>query len=166
MSGCLIGIDYGTKRIGIAVSDYRQFLASPLNNYQRNGIQADERYFKKLVAEYEPTGLVVGLPLHMNGSESQKSGEVRQFGQWLFRMTALPIAYHDERCTSVQAESLLLQAEMTSKQRKARLDKVAAQILLQAFLDLRRPPQPLTLDPVENTDDDTDEVAHDSTTDF
>ena len=84
--------------------------------------------------------LVIGLPLHMDGRESTKSREAREFGNWLHRITSLPIDYHDERCTSVQAESILLQAELTSKQRKARTDKVAAQILLQAFLDKRMPP--------------------------
>lgn len=135
--GRLLGIDFGTKRVGVAVSDTQQVLASPLNNYQRNGLQADERFFRQLAAEYEVAALVVGLPLHMSGDESGKCKEARAFGQWLQRITKLPVTFHDERFSSLQAEALLLQAEFTSRQRKARIDKVAAQILLQAFLDSR-----------------------------
>ena len=135
--GRLLGIDFGTKRVGVAVSDTQQVLASPLNNYQRNGLQADERFFRQLAAEWEVVGLVVGLPLHMSGDESGKCKEVRAFGQWLQRVTRLPITFYDERFSSLQAEALLMQAEFTARQRKARIDKVAAQILLQAFLDSR-----------------------------
>ena len=77
----------------------------------------------------------MGLPLHMNGSESQKSSEARQFAQWLSQITGLPHTFQDERLTSYQAESLLMTTDFTKKQRKERMDKLAAQILLQAWLD-------------------------------
>lgn len=136
-SGMLLGIDYGTRRVGVAVSDREQRFASPLHNHQRQGIQGDTRFFRKVQQEYRPSGLVVGLPLHMSGEESQKSGEAREFAKWLSEILQLPHTFQDERLTSWQAEKILLAAELSSRQRKERMDKLAAQILLQAWLDKR-----------------------------
>lgn len=133
--GMLLGIDYGTKRVGVAVTDREQRFASPLHNHQRQGRQGDERFFRRLQAEYRPVGLVVGLPLHMNGEESEKSREAREFAKWLSEVMGLPHAFQDERLTSWQAESMLLSAEFSKKQRKERMDKLAAQILLQTWLE-------------------------------
>lgn len=137
-NGMLFGIDFGTKRVGIAVSDREQRLASPLHIHQRQGIPGDTRLFRKLADEYRPAGLIVGLPLHMNGDESQKSAEARQFADWLGEILQLPHTFQDERLTSWQAEKLLLTAEFSSRQRKQKIDKLAAQILLQTWLDKRR----------------------------
>lgn len=139
LTGMVLGFDYGTKRLGIAVSDREQRFASPLYNHQRQGLQGDERFLRRVLLEYRPVGFVVGLPLHMNGDESEKSKEARQFAGWLTGLFGLPCEFQDERLTSWQAESLLLAAEMTRKQRKERMDKLAAQILLQGWLDHRRP---------------------------
>ena len=136
--GRLLGIDYGTKRVGVAVSDLFQKLASPLHNYQRNGIQADTRFFRNIAEEYEAVGLIVGLPLHLSGDESQKSVEAREYAAWLSDITGLPVEFQDERFSSAQAETLLLEANLTKKQRTVRMDKLAAQILLQSFLDARQ----------------------------
>lgn len=135
--GRLIGIDYGTKRVGVSISDLFQQIASPLYNYQRSGAQADAHFFASLAEEYEAVGLVVGLPVHMSGDESQKSREARNYAAWLSEVTSLPHEFQDERHSSSQAEALMLQAALTKKQRKARIDKLAAHILLQAFLDRR-----------------------------
>jgi len=135
--GRLFGIDYGTKRVGVAVSDVFQKISSPLHNYSRVSKRADEWFFQSLAAEYEIAGLVVGLPVHMSGDESEKSREARKYAAWLSRVTQLPIAFQDERYSSTRAEAMMLQANMTSKQRSARIDKLAAQILLQDFLDVR-----------------------------
>jgi len=135
--GRILGIDYGTKRVGVAVSDVFQQIASPLHNYQRNGQQADEHFFRNVAEEYESVGLVVGLPVHMSGDESQKSREARRYGAWLSKVTSLPVEFQDERFSSVKAEALMLQSALTKKQRKSRIDKLAAHILLQAFLDAR-----------------------------
>lgn len=135
--GVLLGIDYGTKRVGVAVSDREQKFSSPLHNLDRQGIQADARYFRRLTEEYRPVGIVVGLPIHLSGDESDKSREARRYADWLASVTGLPVAFQDERFTSFQAERLLLEAELTKKKRKARIDKLAAQILLQTYLDVR-----------------------------
>ena len=110
----------------------------------------DERFFRKVVEEYRPVGLVVGLPIHLSGDESEKSREARQYAKWLSNVTGLPFTFQDERFTSFQAEKLLMAAEMSKKKRKERMDKLAAQILLQSFLDARsaarHPPSQIGLD--------------------
>src|SRR5271168_1574847 len=134
-TGRLAGIDYGTVRIGIAISDARQTLASPYENYTRRSPQSDAEYFRRLAREEQVVQFVVGLPVHLSGRESQKSIEARAFGQWLTAETGLPVEFFDERFTSSEAEQFLGAAELTKKQRKARLDKLAAQIMLTAFLE-------------------------------
>lgn len=136
--GRLAGIDYGTVRIGIAVTDFEQRLASPYENYTRRGEQADARYFQRLAAEERIDRFIVGLPVHLSGSESQKSLEARRFGEWLAKITGRPVEFFDERYTSSEAERLLLEMQLTKKRRKEKLDKLAAQILLTAYLESSR----------------------------
>jgi putative holliday junction resolvase len=138
-SGRLAGIDFGTVRIGVAVTDREQRFASPLDNYTRRGDVADAAYFHRLVGEEQIVAFVIGLPVHLDGRESQKSTEARRFGGWLQEKTSLPVVFFDERFTSTEAEQLLLGAEFTKKKRKARLDKLAAQILLAAYLEAGKP---------------------------
>ena len=133
--GRIAGIDYGTVRIGIALTDARRQIASPHENYTRRGPQGDAQRFVRLVKEEDVKLFVVGLPVHLDGRESQKSQEARQFAQWLGKATGVPVELFDERFTSSQAEQLLLAAELTSKRRKARMDMLAAQILLTAYLE-------------------------------
>lgn len=135
--GRLAGIDFGTVRIGIAVTDPDQRLASPYGIYQRRNPAADVEYFRRLVREERIVGLVVGLPVYASGEESQKSAQARAFGGWLHDLTGLPVRFYDERYTSVLADQSLLEAQLTRKQRKARLDKVAAQLILAAYLESR-----------------------------
>jgi putative Holliday junction resolvase len=133
--GRIAGVDYGAVRIGVAISDPERRLASPLENYARRTPELDARRFKQLAGEEEIVLWVVGLPVHLDGRESQKSREARQFGQWLGDATGVPVAFFDERFTSHEAEELLLAAELTKKRRKKRLDMLAAQIMLSAYLE-------------------------------
>jgi putative Holliday junction resolvase len=137
-SGRLAGIDYGTVRIGVAITDPEQRLASPLENYTRRSPASDAAWFRQLAVQERIVGFVVGLPVFGSGDESPKSREARQFGQWLVESTGLPVRYFDERYTSAHAEALLIDADYTRKQRKQRLDKLAAQILLAAYLESSR----------------------------
>lgn len=134
-AGRVAAIDYGTVRIGVAVTDARRTLASPLENYTRRDLAADARHFRELAERERIVLFVVGLPVHLDGHESQKSLEARRFGDWLHVATDRPVEYFDERFTSAQAEQLLLAAELTKKRRKERLDKLAAQILLSSWLE-------------------------------
>lgn len=133
--GRLLGLDYGQKRVGIAVSTYEQNIASPLENYTRVNDGVDASALRQIADEYRIVGIVVGLPVHMSGDEGGQAHQARQFGAWVARETGLPVAFWDERFTSAIAEAELLSAGMTSKQRKARRDKLAAMYLLQSFLD-------------------------------
>ncbi|MCI0704617.1 MAG: Holliday junction resolvase RuvX [Planctomycetia bacterium] len=135
MSGVLLGIDYGTVRIGLAVCDPDRLIASPLETYTRKNQSEDAAFFTDVVKRTRAVGLVVGLPLHANGEESDKSREARNFGSWLAEVTKLPVVFWDERFTTSIAEDALLEAKLTKKKRKARVDRVAAQLILQAFLD-------------------------------
>ena len=138
-TGRLAGIDYGTVRIGVAVTDASRILASPLENYNRRSLDADADYFRRLTDQEQIVGFVIGLPVHSNGRESQKSTEARGFGQWLHEITGRPVTFYDERFTSLQADQLLNGAELTKKKRRKRLDKVAAQIILASFLESHSP---------------------------
>jgi putative Holliday junction resolvase len=141
-AGRLLGVDYGQVRVGLAVSDPDRKIAFPLDTYTRRKPEQDAAYFRTLAAEESVVGLVVGLPVHLDGREGQKAAEVRAFGTWLAGVTGLPVVYWDERFTTVEAESALWSAGLTHKQRKARRDRVAAQILLQAYLDAGCPAAP------------------------
>jgi putative Holliday junction resolvase len=134
-SGRIAGIDYGTVRIGIALSDPERSIASPFENYTRRNTELDAQRFKQLAKEEAVTLFVVGLPIHLNGRESPKSTEARQFGKWLTEVTGVPVVFFDERFTSTEAENLLLGADLTKKRRKKRLDMLAAQIMLTAYLE-------------------------------
>jgi putative Holliday junction resolvase len=137
-SGRIAGIDYGTVRIGVAVSDADRTIASPYENYTRRGPEQDARRFRRLVDEEGIVLFVVGLPVHLDGRESQKSAEAREFGAWLAGVTGVPVDFFDERFTTAEAEQFLLDAQLTSKRRKRRMDMLAAQIMLAAYLESRR----------------------------
>ena len=134
-NGRVAGIDYGHVRIGIAISDSRRTIASPLENYNSRGREQDARRFQRLVAEEDVVLFVVGLPIHLDGRESPKSQEARRFGKWLNEVTGVPVEFFDERFTSHEAEQFLMAAELTKKRRKKRMDMLAAQIMLRAYLE-------------------------------
>ena len=131
----MAGIDYGTVRIGVAVSDPDRQLASPYETYLRKSQTKDTEYFRRLVAEERIVRFVVGLPLHLSGDLSEKAEEVLRFGRWLSETTGIAVDYFDERYTSVEAERRLRDAKLTDKKRKERRDKLAAQILLAAYIE-------------------------------
>lgn len=133
--GRIAAVDYGTVRIGIALSNASRTLASPYEIYARRSPDRDAEYFQKLVKNEAIALFVVGLPVLGHGGESQKSIEAQSFGKWLTAQTGVAVEYFDERYTSVFAEQLLQEAGLTKKRRKERLDKLAAQILLTAYLE-------------------------------
>lgn len=140
-TGRLLGLDYGTHRVGAAISTPEQNLASPLENYTLRSDRLDAEWLAQLASDYRAVGLVVGLPVHLrSGDEGEKAREARAFGDWASDVTGLPVAFHDERLTTASAELLLMEAGFSKKQRAARLDKLAAQIMLQSFLDQRAKP--------------------------
>lgn len=131
----IAGIDYGTVRIGIAMADTEVGIASPYENYARRSKPLDAEYFATLAREERLGRFVVGLPVHLHGGESQKSTEARAFGQWLGEVTGVEVHYFDERFTTAEADEYLNAAKLTKKQRQARRDQLAAQIMLSAYLE-------------------------------
>lgn len=138
--GTLLAFDYGTVRVGLAVSDPDRIIASPLETYARKSEAADADHFARVATSHRAVGLVVGLPLHADGRESESSRQARAFGAWLAQATGLPVVFWDERFTTTLAEDALLGAKLTHKKRKERRDRVAAQMMLQAYLDAGCPP--------------------------
>lgn len=134
-TGVLLGVDFGTVRVGLAVSDPHRIIASPLETYTRRSEELDAAHYRRVALECKAVGLIVGLPLHADGRESAKSIEARAFGTWLTAVTGLPVVFWDERFTTSLAEDALLEARLTSKKRKDRRDRVAAQMILQNFID-------------------------------
>ncbi|MFH1108246.1 MAG: Holliday junction resolvase RuvX [Planctomycetota bacterium] len=133
-----LGIDHGTRRIGLAVSDPDATLASPLATIAASGRLSDQvAAVLSCAKEYDIGAFVVGLPLNMDDTEGDQAKTVRRFGAELGRASGKPVHYWDERLSSHAAEELLRPAELTRKKRKARLDRVAAQVILQGFLDAR-----------------------------
>jgi putative holliday junction resolvase len=146
--GRLLGVDHGTVRIGLAVTDPDRKIAFPLTTYAVRNREQDGRYFAQLIADERIAGIVVGLPVHTDGREGDRAKAARAFGTWLSEVTGRPVTYYDERFTTVQAEAALWDAGLTHKRRRERRDRVAAQMLLQAYLDAGCPeeqtPGPLT----------------------
>ncbi|MCR9199335.1 MAG: Holliday junction resolvase RuvX [Planctomycetaceae bacterium] len=132
--GCLLGIDFGTKRIGVAYCDALQLVATPLHNYRRGSLNDDEQFFQAVIRDYQIVGAVVGLPVHISGDESRKSRQARDFAAWLTRRTSLPVQFQDERYSSVQADAQMNAAGLSEKRRKDSIDMVAARIILDDFL--------------------------------
>jgi len=153
--GRIAGIDYGRVRIGIAITDPDRTLASPYENYTRRGLEADARHFRELVEQDRVVLFVVGLPVHLDGRESQISHEAREFGQWLVQVTGVPVEFFDERFSTSEAHELLKDAAMKHKRRKRKLDMLAAQVMLAAYLESHtkgtQPPGPLDDRPQHNS---------------
>jgi putative pre-16S rRNA nuclease len=131
----IAGVDYGTVRIGIALADTEVRIATPLANYTRRSDEMDAAYFRNLGNDEKIGRFIVGLPVHLDGRESQKSRESRAFGEWLAKTTGVPVQYFDERFTTAEADELLGETHLTKKQRKARRDQIAAQIMLTSYLE-------------------------------
>ena len=132
---CIAGIDYGTVRIGIALVDMEIPIATPFENYTRGTEEDDAKYFARLADQQDVVRFVVGLPVHLSGDDSTKSHEARQFGQWLGDLTCVPVEFFDDRFTTSFARQLMEGVGLTKKKRKARLDKLSAQLLLSAYLE-------------------------------
>ena len=138
--GRVLGIDWGESRIGLALSDELQILASPLETLTR---RAGKRFpmprFLELVGAHQPVGLVVGLPLTGEGEEGPAAAAARELAAGAARRTGLPGAFHAERFSTARALGIIREQGGSTRGRKGDVDALAAAILLQQFLDSRRP---------------------------
>lgn len=133
--GALAGLDLGTVTIGVAISDTRRQVASPFSVIKRVKFQADAAALLEMCQKREVVGLVLGLPLNMDGSRGPRVQSTEAFARNLEKLTALPITYWDERLSTVAAERVLLEADTSRKRRDQVIDQVAAGYILQGALD-------------------------------
>lgn len=133
--GKKIGLDVGDVRIGIAVSDMLGMIANARESYTRKGLEKDLRYFTNLAKAENADAFVLGLPKNMDGTEGERVEVTREFGDKLHEFSGLPVVYMDERLSTVAAERMLIQADVRRDKRKKVIDKVAACIILQNYLD-------------------------------
>ncbi len=137
-SGRVASIDFGSVRIGIAICDPDRILASPLEVHPAKNWRDDGDYFRSLVKLERIAGFVVGLPIHCDGGESQKSLECREFAKWLAEQTEIPVRLFDERFTTADANRRMADGGYTRAKKKQRVDAVAALVLLESFLEASR----------------------------
>jgi putative Holliday junction resolvase len=131
----LLGLDVGTKTVGVALSDVTRTIASGLATLARGKFSADARRLLELAQEHGVGGFVIGLPISLDGSEGPRAQATRAFARNLGRLTPLPILLWDERLTTAAAERSLLEADVSRRRRSQVIDKVAATLILQSALD-------------------------------
>lgn len=133
----VIGIDLGSTRVGIAVGDTETRLATPVEVLVRRGadLAADRRAIRDLVAEWEATQIVVGLPLSLDGTDGPAATAARAEAVEIERVTGVPVALHDERLSTVTAHHALREAGLSSRRRRSVVDAMAAAVILQDWLD-------------------------------
>ena len=134
----ILGLDFGSKTVGVAVSDGLLLTAQGVEIIERkdeNKLRKTCARIEELIAEYEITEIVLGLPKNMNNTEGERVEKTKAFGEMLERRTGLPVHYWDERLTTVAAEQILMESGVRRENRKAVIDKVAAGLILQGYLD-------------------------------
>ena len=134
----LIGIDVGTKTLGLALSDVGRSIATGLETIRRKKFTPDAAYLLDLARRYGVGGIVIGLPLNMDGSEGPRAQATRAFQRNLARMTALPMLFWDERLSTAAAERTLIEGDASRRRRAEVIDKMAATIILQTAMDRMR----------------------------
>ncbi|TFH11319.1 MAG: Holliday junction resolvase RuvX [Candidatus Atribacteria bacterium] len=143
----ILGIDYGRRRIGLAVSDEAAFLARPLDPYLRTrSLQKDLEHLARVAHEFDAETIVIGLPLNMDATKGEMALEVEGFTAQLQELTSARIVVSDERLTSAEAERVLLEGNVKRKDRKLLRDGLAATLILQGYLDSQRFPSEMTFD--------------------
>ena len=134
----ILGLDFGSKTVGVAVSDGLLLTAQGVETIERkdeNKLRKTCARIEELIAEYEITEIVLGLPKNMNNTEGERVEKTKAFGEMLERRTGLPVHYWDERLTTVAAEQILMESGVRRENREAVIDKVAAGLILQGYLD-------------------------------
>ena len=134
MNERIVALDVGDARIGVAVSDASRLIASPIDTIHRVGFGPDVKKVQEICRRYDTTLILSGLPLNLNGTEGPQAAKVRLFCQQLEKV-GLVVYYQDERLTTVTAENALLEENMHRAQRRQNVDKVAAAVILQQYLD-------------------------------
>lgn len=137
-TGALLGIDPGTKTLGLAVSDRTRLIATPLETIRREKFSLDAAHLLRVYDDNEVSGLIVGLPVNMDGSHGPRVQSVKDFCTNLLRLRDLPIFLWDERLSTMAVTRGMLEADISRKKRKENVDKLAASYILQGVLDRLR----------------------------
>jgi putative Holliday junction resolvase len=135
----VFGLDVGTRTVGVALSDPLGITAQALTTVRRTGLRADLAALRQLAHAHDVTRAVIGLPLNMDGSEGPSAARSRAFGDALARALDLPVEYWDERLSTVAAQRALREGDVSRERRREVVDQVAAALILQGWLDARRP---------------------------
>ena len=142
-SGRILGIDFGSKRIGLAMSDPFQLVASTLKTLVSKNMSEVAQNILEITRQYQIKAVVIGQPLHMSGDKGDMADKVHQFAQILDKVISIPIFYWDERWTTKSAEKLLIETGKSPSKNRKKIDQLAAAFMLQGFLDrisyLKRP---------------------------
>ncbi len=136
----IMGLDFGSKTVGVAISDSLLIIAQPLEIIRRkeaNKLRQTLARIEELAVEYEVGEIVLGLPLNMDDSEGERAILTREFEEKLSRRTGLPVIMWDERLTTVEADNAMIEAGIRREHRKEYVDKIAAAFILQSYLDYR-----------------------------
>ena len=131
----ILALDVGTKTIGVAVSDELQISSNGVKTIQRKSRKSDLNELQEIIGEYKPTEIVVGLPYREDGSLSQRGRDIEDFSKKIGNRFKLPITYVDESFSTVFAEKALIEADLSRKKRKKIIDKMAAVVILQGYLN-------------------------------
>ena len=142
----IMGLDYGKKRIGVAVSDPLGWIAQGVEVVVFSSLASALERIMELIKEYETERIVVGLPVNMNGSYGPSAEAAKEFAGRLTAVTGLPVEFWDERLTTVEAEKLLVGADINRAKRRQVIDKIAAALILQGYLDRRQQMTAVELD--------------------
>lgn len=134
----IMGLDVGEKRIGVALSDELGFTAQGLGTIERSEPQEDIASLAELIGQWTVEKIVVGMPRNMNGTYGPQAEKVKEFAIRLEEETGVPLVYWDERLTTAAAERVLLAGDVSRKKRRGSIDKLAAVIILQGYLDAKR----------------------------
>ena len=135
----ILGIDYGDRHIGLALSDPLHITAQPLGSYALTGRDAvDRKYFQDLVARHEVSLIVIGNPLRMDGSAGTRAQKTREFAVWLEKAVGKPITFVDERLTTQEALHTLRDEKLRGKKKKEWEDQISAVIILSSYLERKR----------------------------
>jgi putative Holliday junction resolvase len=137
-TGKLLGLDLGTKTIGVAISDGMRYSATPLETIKRTKFTADAARLLELIAENQAVAFVIGLPLNMDGSEGPRAQSTRTFARNLSQKMPLPVLFWDERLSTSAVTRMLIEADTRRDKRAEVVDKLAASYILQGFLDRLR----------------------------
>ena len=130
-----MGVDYGDKRIGIALTDSLCIISSPFEIYKNVGEEDALKHLDKIIKDYDVDDVAMGLPINMDGTEGERAAIHRQFGEKLEKLSNVKVHYIDERLTSAEAEEILISSGVRREKRKELIDKIAAQIILQTYIN-------------------------------